>query len=423
MSDQSFDAVATGRTAKVRLAPTEGSPDLLADPEPRPRRLTIVSVDDHVVEPPHMFDGRLPRRFADTAPRVVEDTGGAQAWLFEDELLHSIGLSAVVGRPRRNYNVDPSRFEQMRPGCYDPAARRRDLDINGIAASLNFPNMLPGFAGQRFARVRDPHLGLALVRAWNSWVLEEWVEPHRPRFIPCQIPWLGGTVQDAAEEIEANAARGFVAVSFVEAPHKVGLPSLHTGHWDPFLAACQDTGTVVCLHVGSSSSIFTSAPDAPPESVPILFSANAMFAAVDWLFAGIPVRFPDLRIVLSEGGIGWVPGLLDRLDQTARNRPYFEARWSDDGLLSASDVLRRNFWFCALDEPRGFAMLDHIGAENVLVESDYPHADSTWPDTQPTIGRQVEHLGPEQRAAVSHRNALALFRWNLPTDEGATSWI
>ena len=110
------------------------------------------------------------------------------------------------------------------------------------------------------------------------------------------------------------AARGYRAVTFSEAPEKLGLPSLHTGYWDPFMQACEETGTVVCLHVGSSSTSPSTNDDAPADVVGVLFFGYAMFSAVDWLYSRIPVRFPKLKICMSEGGIGWVAGLMDRLD-------------------------------------------------------------------------------------------------------------
>ena len=138
------------------------------------------------------------------------------------------------------------------------------------------------------------------MRAWNDWHLEEWAGPYPDRIIPCQIPWLLDPEVGRAE-IRGNAERGFKAVTFSEAPDTLGLPSLHTGYWDPFLAACEETDTVVCLHVGSSGTSPTTTDDAPPDVIGVLFFAYAMFAAVDWLYSRIPVRFPDLKICLSRG--------------------------------------------------------------------------------------------------------------------------
>jgi len=385
--------------------------EFLPEPEPRERHFTIISVDDHVIEAPDMFVGRLPSKFAETGPRIVELDDGSQVWKLEDSINPDIGLSAVMGRPMLDHEA-ASRFEHMRPGCYQPAARVNDMDINGIAASLNFPSALAGFSGTRFADLNDDELGLACVRAWNDWIIEEWVEPFPTRFIPSQLPWMNDA-HVAAEEIRKNAARGFTAVSFSEAPHKVGRPSLHSGYWDPFIAACEETETVINLHTGSSSSIHITADDAPPGVIPILFPICGMFAAVDWLYARVPVRFPGVKIALSEGGIGWVPGLMDRLVHSARHRKYLKETWGSDPEAAGIDFLQRNFWFCALDDPIGFEVADHIGIDHIMIESDYPHEDSTWPDTQALFAEQLEPLTPESVEKVTHLNAAALYRHTL----------
>ena len=235
------------------------------------------------------------------------------------------------------------------------------MDLNGVYASVCFPSFLPGFAGQRLQQLTDdPELALACVRAWNDWVIEDWAAYAPGRMIPLQIPYLLDP-EVGAEEVRRNAARGFKAMTFSEAPHLLGLPSLHTGHWDPLMAACEETGTVVCLHVGSSGTSPATSPDAPSDTIGVLFFGYAMFAAVDWLYSRIPVRFPDLSICLSEGGIGWVAGLLDRLEHVRKYDAMY-GTWNDVA-LSPADTFRRNFWVCAIDDPSAFLQRDVIGIE------------------------------------------------------------
>jgi predicted TIM-barrel fold metal-dependent hydrolase len=407
-----LDVEGVARVFEAKRADPTRPVEWLPEPEARTRHFTIISVDDHVIEAPDMFMGRLPQRYVEEGPRIIELEDTSQVWKFEDRINPDIGLSASMGRPRLDYVYQASRFEHMRPGCYQPAARVQDMDINGIAASLNFPSGLAGFAGTRFADAKDPDLGLACVRAWNDWILEEWVEPYPRRFIPSQLPWMNDA-EVAADEIRKNAARGFTSVSFSEAPQKIGRPSLHSGYWDPFIAACEETETVICLHTGSASSIHITADDAPAGVIPILFPICAMFAAVDWLYARVPVRFPNVKIALSEGGIGWVPGLLDRLVLSARHREYLKEEWGSDGQMAGIDYLRRNFWYCALDDPTGFEVADHIGIEHIMIESDYPHEDSTWPDTQALFKEQLAPLSPGAVDKVTHLNAAKLFRHEL----------
>ncbi|MDH3704785.1 MAG: amidohydrolase [Acidimicrobiia bacterium] len=391
----------------------KGKVSWLPEPERAARHFTVISVDDHIVEPPHTFEDRLPAALAARAPRVVEMADGTQTWVYEDQALPNVGFNAVVGRPVDEYSFEPTRFDQMRRGTWDIEARLADMDLNGVYASLCFPSFLPGFAGQRLQQLTtDPELALACVRAWNDWCIEEWCGSEPARMIPLQLPYLLDP-EVAAAEVRRNADRGFRAMTFSEAPHLLGLPSLHSGHWDPLMQACAETGTVVCLHVGSSGTSPATAPDAPSDTIGVLFFGYAMFAAVDWLYSLLPVRFPDLQICLSEGGIGWVAGLLDRLDHVRKYDSMY-GTWNDISDLTPAEVFRRNFWVCAIDDPSAFLQLEVIGAENVLVESDYPHADSTWPHTQTSLHRQLRGLDADTQAAITWRNASVLFEHPVP---------
>jgi predicted TIM-barrel fold metal-dependent hydrolase len=390
----------------------KGKVTLLPDPPRAERFYTVISCDDHLVEPKHTFEGRVPAKFADRAPRIVEDEAGRENWLFDGQLLPNVGFNAVIGRPVDEYSFDPTRFDEMRKGAWDVAERVRDMDLNGIYASLNFPSFLPGFAGQRLqSSTSDRERAIASLRAWNDWMIDEWRAFAPERFIAAQLPLLHDA-DAAAAEIRKNAERGFAAVTFPEAPHLLDLPSLHSGYWDPMMAACAETGTVVCLHVGSSSTSPATSPDAPSDAVGALFFAYAMFAAVDWLYSMIPVRFPDLRICLSEGGIGWVAGLIDRLDHMRRYDSMY-GTFNDVG-MTPSEVFKRNFWFCAIDDPSSFSQLDTIGAENIMVESDYPHCDSTWPHTQAMLHEQLHKLPKKAIERITWRNASELFRHDVP---------
>jgi predicted TIM-barrel fold metal-dependent hydrolase len=384
-------------------------PEELFEPEPHPRdvRYTIVSVDDHLVEPAGMFDGRLPRRLQNRAPRVVTDDHGDQMWEFEGARCAQIGLSAFAGRRRETVGRDPCRFEDMRPGCWDIHERIRDMDVNGVWASLNFPSMVTGFCGRTYSHARDPELGLAVTKAWNDWLFEEWYSPYPDRIIPLGITYLTDPARGAAE-IRRNADRGFRAISFPERPHRLGLPSVFDPYWHPFIEACVETETVVCLHVGSSGA-FERPPGAPAQLGPTLFGQLSLVACAEWLWSGLAVRYPSLALALSEGGIGWVPMLLDRLDNMV-DRSGYGSGWSEH----PSDVLQRNFWFCTIDDPSTIELRRRVGVERIMVEVDYPHGDSTWPDTQTTIEKCWGHIPSAELRAMCSENAARLFRHPLP---------
>jgi predicted TIM-barrel fold metal-dependent hydrolase len=381
----------------------------LPEPVPREVRYTVISVDDHVVEPAHTFEGRLPAALQDRAPRIVETPEGYQVWEFEGARYTQVGMNAVAGRRPETVKLEPFRFEQMRPGCYDVDARIADMDVNGVWASVNFPSQITGFCGRVFFNAGDRELGLACVRAWNDWLFEEWYEPHPDRIVPLGLTYLADPAL-AVAEIERNAARGFTSVTFPERPHNVGLPSLwDRDHWDPIIAACAATGTVISLHVGSSGL-----PAYPPGAPSLqlgatLFGQQSLGACAEWLWSGYAVEHPDLKIAMSEGGIGWVAMLLDRLDNII-DRSGYGLGWDD----RPADVLRRNFWFCTIDDPSTIETRHRIGVDHIMVEVDYPHGDSTWPDTQLVIEKAWGHIPPAELRAMCCENAAALYRHPLP---------
>jgi predicted TIM-barrel fold metal-dependent hydrolase len=318
-------------------------------------------------------------------------------------------MNAVAGRRPETVKFEPFRFDEMRPGCYDVDARVRDMDINGVWAAVNFPSQITGFCGRVFFSVADRELGVACVRAWNDWLFEEWYERHPDRIVPLGITYLADPAI-AADEIRRNAARGFTSVTFPERPHAIGLPSLwERDHWDPIIAACAETDTVISLHVGSSGN-YESPPGAPRAQLSsTLFSQLALSACAEWLWSGYPVEHPGLKLAMSEGGIGWVAMLLDRLDYIV-DRSGYGPGWAD----RPSDVLKRNFWFCTLDDPSTIDTRSRIGVENILVEVDYPHGDSSWPDTQLVIEKAWGHIPSGELRAMCSENAAALYRHPLP---------
>jgi predicted TIM-barrel fold metal-dependent hydrolase len=270
--------------------------------------------------------------------------------------------------------------------------------------------MITGFCGRVYSQCSDPELGLAVTRAWNDWMHDAWWTPHPERIIPMGITWLSDPEIGAAE-IRRNAERGFRAVTLPERPHEIGYPSIFTDYWQPILRACAETETVVCLHVGSSG-LGAIPPDVGAAIMPLtatLFGQQSLTACSEWLWSGYGVRLPALKIAMAEGGIGWVAMLLDRLDNLI-DRSGYGLGWDE----RPADVLRRNFWFCTIDDPSTIETRYTIGVENIMVEVDYPHGDSTWPDTQAVIEKAWGHIPPAELRAMCCENAAALFRHPLP---------
>jgi predicted TIM-barrel fold metal-dependent hydrolase len=300
----------------------------------------------------------------------------------------------------------------MRRGSWDIKARLADMDLDGVYASVCFPSFLAGFGGGRIqTATADPELALACLKAWNDWVYEEWCAEDRRRMIPLGITWLHDPAVGAAE-IRRNAARGFRALAFPENPEPYGWPTIHSTHWDPIFEACQETGTVLCLHVGSAGTMPASFGNSPMDVPATLFGTYAGTYTVEWLFSLVALRFPNIKICISEGGIGWIVGLRDKLDHNSRYDDML-GTWKEIE-IRPSELLKRNFWFCALDDPTSWLVRERIGVDNICVESDYPHGDGSWPDTQALLKRQLVPLSAEEVAMVTWKNAIELFNFEIP---------
>ncbi len=371
--------------------------------------MILVSVDDHVIEPPNMFEGFIPSKYADRAPRVVSDEI-SDKWVFGEGEARNSGLNAVAGRPPEEYGLEPQRFAEMRRGCWDVHERVKDMSANGVLASLNFPSMAR-FCGQFFAsRVgQDPDLALAVVRAYNDWHIESWCGSYPDRFIPCTIPpaW---DPQLMADEIRRTAAKGSHCVSFSMNPASLGYPSLHSDHWDPFWAACVDTETVVTMHIGSGNVGMVTAPDAP-MNVEITCSAIKLYpTAADLVWSPVFQKFPKLKIALAEGGIGWIPYFLERVDYVYKRH----AAWTRPNLGGRlpSEIFKEHLITCFVVDDFGAANLGLLNEDMVTWECDYPHSDSTWPDSPESVEHAVRGLADEQVDKITHANAMRLFSFD-----------
>jgi predicted TIM-barrel fold metal-dependent hydrolase len=210
--------------------------------------LILVSVDDHIAEPANMFDAHVPAKHKEFAPRVVQEPDGIQQWYYGEIRGRNMGLNAVAGKPREMYNVDASRYDEMRPGCFNVDERIRDMNAGGQLAGLNFPNFT-GFSGQVLNQGPDRETNLVMIKAYNDWHVDEWCGAYPGRFIPCGILPLFD-VEEAAKEIKRLADKGCHAVTFSENPEALDMPSIHTKHWYPLFEAACENKTVLCTHVG-----------------------------------------------------------------------------------------------------------------------------------------------------------------------------
>jgi predicted TIM-barrel fold metal-dependent hydrolase len=390
----------------------------------------IVSVDDHVVEPRHVWERWLPAKHRDKGPRVERrgigtmrhvgggtyeqtfDPDGPQAdcWVYEDLVYIHKRHVAAVGFDRDDMTMSPMTYDEMRPGCYDPRARVDDMELNWVEASLSFPSF-PRFCGQTFLEAKDRELAEACVYAYNDWMVDEWCGDSGGRLIPLPIIPLWDA-ELAAAEVRRNASRGVRAVCFSEIPAVLGLPSTHTGDWDPFFAACAETGTIVCMHIGSSSKMPATSADAPVAVAATLSFGNAMASLTDFLFSGVLVRFPDLKLAYSEGQIGWIPYILERADDVwLEHRAWGGVR--DIVPEPPSTYYYRQVFGCFFRDRHGIESLKTVGVDNTTFETDYPHTDSTWPHTKKVAQELMAGLSDNVVHKLVRGNAIRMLELDL----------
>jgi predicted TIM-barrel fold metal-dependent hydrolase len=389
----------------------------------------IISVDDHVIEHANVWQDRLPAKFKEKGPHVIQKRGHMRFvggvfsyeeaddgqlgdwWVYEEKQVPQTRLSAAAGFDRDEVTVTGITYDQMRRGCWDPKARLEDMDVNHVEASLAFPSF-PRFCGQEFMEAQDKELSDLCVKAYNDWMVEEWCGDSGGRLIPLIIIQLWDA-ELAAAEVRRNADRGVHAVCFSEIPPYLGLPSIHTDYWEPFFRACQETNTVICIHIGSSSKIPTTSTDAPAAVGSTLTFGNAMSSMTDWMFSGWLERLPDLKLAYSEGQIGWIPYILERADKVWEdNRAWGGV--ADKVPMPPSTYYYRQIYGCFFDDVHGLESLDRVGVDNTTFETDYPHSDSTWPHTLETAKKLMGHLPAETIYKIVRGNAIKMLSLDLP---------
>jgi predicted TIM-barrel fold metal-dependent hydrolase len=365
----------------------------------------VVSVDDHVIEHPNVWQDRLPAKYKEAGPKNTRDDEGRDVWWFEGRPYFNGGLNAVAGKPREEYGLDPVRYDDMRKGCWDAKARIEDMDLDGVYAQLCFPSFA-GFAGSTFFNATDKELATACVSAYNDWMIDEWCASMPGRQIPLVLMpfWdIDATVKEAARV----AAKGAKGITFTEMPHALGLPSFHTDHWDPFMAIAEEAGMPLSLHFGSGGAPSV-APEAPFTAAIALFGLNSQMTTVDLVNSRIFEKFPKLKVALSEGGIGWMPYILERTDYTWERHRYYT------GMADAtrpSEIFRNNIFGCFIYDDAGLANIDLIGENNIMFESDYPHSDSNFPHAREMLEKSLANVPDSQARKIAEDNARRVYNF------------
>lgn len=373
--------------------------------------MILVSVDDHIIEPPEVFANHVPEKYKSRAPRLERTDEGRDRWIIDGNPKLAFGaMSAVVGRVPDEYGHEPANYEQMRKGCYDVHARVEDMNVNGVLGSLNFGSF-PGFCGETFFRMEDKELALILVKAYNDWHIDEWCGAYPDRMIPQAVVPIWDP-ELCAEEIRRTAAKGCHAVTFSDNPAFHGFPGLHREEWNPFWEACVENAVTINMHIGSGQAMSFTSPEAPIEVGIVTMPMSLVQCASDLTFSPILQKYPDIRFALSEGGIGWIPYFKERADFSYGRHNAWTRQHKNLGSKLPSEVFDEHVYTCFLDDKFGIASRQAVNLDKITFEVDYPHSDCLWPNCPEILWDSLDGCSDEDIDKITYTNALKAYSWD-----------
>jgi predicted TIM-barrel fold metal-dependent hydrolase len=381
----------------------------------------IIDADSHVTEPADVWTSRVEKRFSSSVPHVVRDSEGRDVWLLNGTLIKTVGATAPAGWP--SFPLDfPRTFEDCHPASYDAKERVRYLDKAGIWAQVLYPNVA-GFGSQRFLSLPDEALKLACVRAYNDFLNEEWLSVDRRRLVPiASLPFWD--VEASVEETQRCVELGFRGILFTGEPQRFGLPYLGDRYWDPLYATAQEAGLPIHFHIGGGEDTI------PLEAIAARKAASGGIAGsttyfaldlfmkngvqcVDLISCGALVRFPELKFVSVESGIGWIPFALEAADYVFLGST--KAGRVRSGELLPSDLFRRQvygtYWFEKV-APR--ALLEDLPVDNILFETDFPHESCLYENIDETIEAGLAGVPADVQRKFLFDNAANLYDIQSP---------
>jgi len=395
----------------------------------------IISVDDHVTEPPDLFTSRFPSRFKDRAPQVkrdritmpadarngnerrIGDPNGrvADYWVFDGEPLRGgvlVPATHAIGFEEKKLGNIAMTYDEIHPGAWRQDVRLKDMDSNHVQASLCFPNAVSGFCGQAYLKHPDKELCLLSIQAYNDWMIEDWCAgAGRGRLIPLiLIPLWDPHL--AAKEVRRCAAKSAIAVSFCENPHELGLPSVYSGQWDPFFQACSETGTNISMHIGSSGKIPRTSDDSPYMITSVLMFVASMSSMLDFVLAGLFERFPKLKVSYSEGQIGWLPYAIRRADKVWAAKDK-EGSGYQRTPHPPSSYISGHVYGCIFDDDTALICRDLIGMDQIMMEVDYPHSACAFPHVVEVASKLAATAGLNEKERYKFFRGNAIVAYGL----------
>jgi predicted TIM-barrel fold metal-dependent hydrolase len=367
-----------------------------------------------------VWTSRVPKKYVDDVPHV-ERVEGADIWMLQNKRIGTVGTSAPAGWPTFPPNYPPT-YADCHPAAFDATARLAYMDEVGIWAQVLYPNV-GGFGSENFLSIDDDELKVLSVRAYNDFLIE-WCGADLRRLLPVlATPFWD--VEATVREVTRCAAAGARGILFTGEPQRYGLPVLGSRHWDPLWAVAIETGLPVHFHIGNAGDLPSVMTPERYETHGIagaqaygavdLFMKNGVQCA-DLITCGMLPRWPGLKFVSVESGMGWLPFVLEASDYSwlGAFRPGRE-RTAEDVLPSElfAEHVYVTYWF-EKQAPRHF--LDLIPVDNVLFETDFPHPTCLFGDIDQTIAANLGHVAEDVRRKILWGNAAKLYGIEAPPE-------
>ena len=377
-------------------------------------RFGVISVDDHVVEPPDLWArGMSQAKWGDRLPHVAARADGTERWVIEGQVRAASSLFAT-GALSKDRGSEPQAWSQVPQSAYDPHARLAAMDADGIDYSVLYPSAA-GVSGEVICAIKDLDLQVECARVYNDWILEVWAGSSS-RFVP-QAILPAGSIEAAAAEAMRAVDRGHKGIIMPAQPSQINpaAPHLYKPDWDALWTIIQELDVPVCFHAGSAPSVMFEISPAYDAAGARAFdnvrqSAGSAALINGMVLSGILYRFPRLQPVFPGSAIDYVPFALEALDHQWERQRLAE----NEGFMQRpSEIFHRQCYVTTWREKVGLRNRNYVGPDRILWESEFPRSTSTYPESARMIENNFAEVPAQERELILWRNAARLYKVSI----------